>query len=39
VKHLFESQNIDMTGQAQIDFKAIDHVTRQIDHIRLWEGQ
>lgn len=39
VKHVFESQNIDMTGQAQIDFKAIDHGTCQIDHIRLWEGQ
>lgn len=38
VKHVFESQNIDMTGQAQIDFKAIDHGTCQIDHIRLWEG-
>jgi hypothetical protein len=39
VKHVFESQNIDMTGQAQIDFKAIDHGTCQIDHIRLWEGK
>ena len=39
VKHVFESQNIDMTGQAQIDFKAIDQGTCQIDHIRLWEGQ
>lgn len=39
VKHVFESKNIDMTGQAQIDFKAIDGGTCQIDHIRLWEGQ
>lgn len=38
-KHLFESENIDMAGQAQIDFKAIDGGTCQIDHIRLWEGQ
>ncbi len=39
VKHVFESQNIDMTGQAQIDFKAIDLGTCQIDHIKLWEGK
>lgn len=39
VKHVFESQNIDMAGQAQIDFKAIDNGTCQIDRIRLWEGQ
>lgn len=38
-KHLFESQNIDMTGQAQIDFKAVDFGTCQIDSIRLWEGK
>lgn len=38
VKHLFESKNIDMTGQAQIDFKAIDGGTCQIDRVRLWEG-
>lgn len=37
-KHLFESSNIDMTGQAQIDFKAVDFGTCQIDSIRLWEG-
>ncbi len=37
-KHLFESKNIDMTGQAQIDFKAIDFGTCQIDDIKLWEG-
>lgn len=37
-KHLFESKNIDMTGQAQIDFKAVDGGACQIDHIRLWEG-
>lgn len=38
VKHIFESQNIDMTGHAQIDFKAVDFGTCQIDSIRLWEG-
>jgi hypothetical protein len=38
-KHRFESANIDMTGQAQIDFKALDLGTCQIDHIRLWEGK
>jgi len=38
-KHIFESQNIDMTGQAQIDFKAIDFGTCQIDDLKLWEGQ
>ena len=38
VKHLFESKNIDMTGQAQIDFKAIDFGTCQIDDVKLWEG-
>ncbi|WP_395742866.1 hypothetical protein [Prosthecobacter sp.] len=37
-KHLFESKNIDMAGQAQIDFKAVDFGTCQIDSIRLWEG-
>ncbi|MCX6855511.1 MAG: hypothetical protein NTV80_11480 [Verrucomicrobia bacterium] len=38
-KHSFESQNIDMTGQAQIDFKAVDFGTCEIDDIKLWEGQ
>lgn len=38
-KHVFESSNIDMTGQAQFDFKAIDGGTCQIDSVRLWEGQ
>lgn len=37
-KHLFESKNIDMTGQAQIDFKAVDFGTCQIDSVRVWEG-
>ena len=37
-KHLFQSANIDMTGQAQIDFKGIDLGTCQIDHLRLWQG-
>jgi hypothetical protein len=39
VKHRFESKNIDMTGQAQIDFKAIDGGTCQIDNVKLWEGK
>ena len=39
VKHLFESKNIDMTGQAQIDFKAVDGGTCQIDNVKLWEGK
>lgn len=38
-KHLFQSANIDMAGQQQIDFKGIDFGTCQIDHIRLWEGK
>ena len=38
-KHVFESKNIDMAGQAQIDFKAVDGGSCQIDHIMLWEGQ
>ena len=38
-KHLFESANIDMTGQAQIDFKAVDFGGCQIDSLRLWEGK
>lgn len=37
-KHRFESANIDMTGQAQIDFKAVDFGTCQIDDVKLWEG-
>jgi len=38
VKHVFESANIDMTGHEQIDFKAVDFGTCQIDHIKVWEG-
>ena len=38
-KHLFESKNIDMAGQAQIDFKAVDGGSCQIDQVRLWEGK
>lgn len=38
-KHRFESKNIDMTGQAQIDFKALDFGTCQIDDVKLWQGQ
>ncbi|MBL9117545.1 MAG: hypothetical protein JNJ83_21245 [Verrucomicrobiaceae bacterium] len=39
VRHLFESKKIDMAGQAQIDFKAIDFGTCQIDDIKLWAGE
>lgn len=38
-QHRFESANIDMTGQAQIDFKAVDFGTCQIDDLKLWEGK
>ncbi len=38
-KHLFQSPHIDMAGQAQIDFKAVDFGSCQIDHLRLWEGR
>lgn len=37
-KHVFENKNIDMTGQAQIDFKAVDFGSCQIDSLQLWEG-
>lgn len=37
-KNRFESAAIDMAGQAQIDFKAIDFGTCQIDEIKLWAG-
>lgn len=37
-KHSFQSANIDMAGQHQIDFKGIDFGTCQIDSIKLWEG-
>ena len=37
-KHRFESANIDGAGQHQIDFKAVDFGSCQIDHIKLWEG-
>jgi hypothetical protein len=37
-KHVFESKNIDMTGQHQIDFKAVDKGGCQIDSVKLWEG-
>jgi hypothetical protein len=38
-KHRFDSKNIDMTGQHQIDFKAVDGGTCQIDDVKLWEGK
>ena len=37
-KHLFQSANIDMTGQHQIDFKGVDFGSCQIDDVKLWEG-
>lgn len=37
-KRRFDSTKIDMTGQSQIDFKAIDLGTCQIDDVKLWEG-
>jgi hypothetical protein len=37
--HVFEDPSIDMSGQAQIDFKAVDLGTTQIDSIKLWEGK
>ena len=36
---LFHSANIDMAGQHQIDFKAVDFGTCQIDQLKLWEGR
>lgn len=38
-KHRFESANIDMTGHAQIDFKALDLGTCQIDDVKLFAGK
>ncbi|SKA89948.1 hypothetical protein SAMN02745166_01634 [Prosthecobacter debontii] len=38
-KHVFESANIDMAGQAQIDFKGIDLGICQIDDVKLWAGE
>lgn len=38
-KHRFDSKNIDMAGQHQIDFKAVDGGMCQIDDVKLWEGQ
>jgi uncharacterized Fe-S cluster-containing protein len=38
-KHRFESANIDMTGHAQIDFKALDLGTCQIDDVKLFSGK
>lgn len=37
-KHRFEHPAIDMTGQAQIDFKGLDFGTCEIDDLKLWEG-
>ncbi len=37
-KHRFDSANIDGTGQAQIDFKAVDFGTCEIDDVKVWEG-
>ncbi len=38
-KHRFDSANIDMTGQHQIDFKAVDAGSCEIDDLKLWEGE
>jgi hypothetical protein len=37
--HRFDSPQIDMAGQAQIDFKGIDFGTCQIDDVKVWEGR
>ncbi|MEZ5386805.1 MAG: hypothetical protein R3F13_14935 [Prosthecobacter sp.] len=37
-KHRFDSANIDGTGQVQIDFKAVDFGTCDIDDVKVWEG-
>lgn len=37
-KHVFPSPNIDMAGQHQIDFKAVDAGSCEIDDVKLWEG-
>ncbi len=38
-KHRFESRNIGMEGQSQIDFKAVDGGSCQIDDVKVWEGK
>ena len=37
-KHVFQSAHIDMAGQHQIDFKAVDGGRCEIDNVKLWEG-
>lgn len=37
-KHRFDSANIDGAGQAQIDFKAVDFGTCEIDDVKIWQG-
>jgi hypothetical protein len=37
-KHVFQSKHIDMAGQHQIDFKAVDGGSCEIDNVKLWEG-
>jgi hypothetical protein len=37
-KHVFQSANIDMAGQHQIDFKAVDSGSCEIDDVKLWQG-
>jgi hypothetical protein len=39
MKHVFQSKHIDMAGQHQIDFKAVDGGTCEIDDVKLWEGR
>ena len=38
MKHVFESQNIDMRGQRQIDFKGVEGGACELDEVNLWEG-
>ncbi len=38
-KYLFESDNIDMGDQTQIDFKGIDFGKCRIDDVRVWRGK
>lgn len=38
-KHLFESENIDMGDQRQIDFKGIDFGKCMIDDVKIWRGE
>ena len=37
-KQIVRNENIDMTGQSQIDFKGLEGGACQIDDVKLWEG-